>query len=138
MQGEVTAAAAPARVLIIDDDPALLRTLVTVLVAEGFAVETAADGADGLERARQQCPAVVLLDLHLPVMDGYAFLAAFRATPACAAVPVILMTGSEDPDTARRRIGPEGVVLLLRKPFDLDAMLVAVRGVVHAPARPSR
>ena len=123
---------APRRVLVVDDDPALMTTLVTILVSEGFQVDVASDGTEGLERARAQPPAVVLLDLHMPGMDGYAFLDAFRGMPACAEVPVILMTGSQDTATARRRITAGSVVLLLPKPFDLGTLLAATRGAVRS------
>ena len=128
-------AAAPARILVIDDDPALLTTLSRILASEGFGVEVATDGAEGLARARAQPPTVVLLDLHLPVLDGYAFLEAFRSLPACAEVPVVLMTGSQDTASARRRITARRVVVLLAKPFDVDTLLATVRGAARA-ARP--
>jgi DNA-binding response OmpR family regulator len=132
---EASGRPAPARVLVIDDDPALLTTLARILASEGFQVDVAADGADGLARARQQPPAVVLLDLHLPVLDGYAFLEAFRSLPACAEVPVVLMTGSQDTASARRRIQARRVMVLMPKPFDMDTLLATVRGAARA-ARP--
>jgi len=133
MQPQASDRPASSRILVVDDDPALLSTLQTILSGEGFGVEAAYDGAEGLARARDQTPALVLLDLHMPIMDGYAFLNAFRALPACASVPVILMSGSQDPATARRRVGTQGVVLLLRKPFDLGTLLATVRGIMRAP-----
>jgi DNA-binding response OmpR family regulator len=122
----------PARILVVDDDPALLTSLARMLTSEGFAVDVATDGAEGLTRARARRPTLVLLDLRMPVLDGAAFLAAFRALPAGAAVPVILITGSQDTAAARRRIDPRGVVLLLPKPFELDTLLAAVRGSVRS------
>jgi len=138
MQPQASERPTSSRILVVDDDQALLNTLETILSGEGFPVEAAEDGAVGLARAREQTPALVLLDLHMPIMNGYAFLDALRAIPACASVPVILMSGSQDPAAARRRVGTQGVVLLLRKPFDLGTLLAAVRGVVRAPEPPGR
>ena len=126
MSPQAPDAAAPPRILVIDDDPALLTTLTRILASDGFAVEVAADGTEGLARARAQPPTVVLLDLHLPGLDGYGFLDTFRALPVCAAVPVILMTGSQDTASARRRITAPRVVVLLPKPFEVDTLLASL------------
>jgi CheY-like chemotaxis protein len=118
-------------VLIVDDDPALTATLITILASEGLRVAGATDGADGLVRARAQRPAVILLDLQLPGLDGCGFLEALRAWPAGAAVPVILLLDSQDMAATRRRITLLQAVLLIPKPFDLDLLLAAVRGAVR-------
>jgi CheY-like chemotaxis protein len=122
-------------VLVIDDEPSLTTTLTRVLSSEGFVVDVANDGAQGLARARQHRPSVVIVDLHMPVMDGYAFLDAFRHVPGCADVPIILATGSRDIALARQRIEGKGVVLLMPKPFDLDTLLTAVEGAVRSHRR---
>jgi DNA-binding response OmpR family regulator len=134
MQPEATDAAA-ARILVMDDDPALLTTLTTILASQGFEVDTATDGAEGLAHARERCPALVILDALMPVLDGYAFLDAFRALPACADVPVILMTGTRESGAARQRLATRGVVMQIAKPFDLDTLLAAVRGALRSRQR---
>jgi CheY-like chemotaxis protein len=135
MQSPDTEPAPAARVLVVDDDPALTATLAQVLTSEGYLVDVAQDGAAALERAHEHRPTVVLLDLHMPVLDGHGFLERFRAMPGCADVPVVLMTGHEDTGTVRQRIGPAGVVLLLPKPLDLDDLLVALQGMARLQRR---
>lgn len=125
------------RVLVIDDDPALLTTLARVLASEGFQVDVASDGAAGLARARERRPSAVILDLHMPVMDGYAFLRDFRTIPECPAVPVILMSGSPDLATARQRIGAPDVVQLMPKPLDLELLLATLQRMLRGPGHRS-
>jgi CheY-like chemotaxis protein len=69
------------RVLVADDEP-LIRALVTIAFeAEGYDVDTAADGAEALEKACQQPPQVIVLDLMMPVMNGWDFLEAWQRQP---------------------------------------------------------
>src|SRR5919108_2852654 len=122
MPAQATDRPAPARILVIDDDPTLLMTLARILASEGFQVDVATNGAEGLARVRGHVPALVLLDLHMPVLDGYGFLDAFRAMPACATIPVILATAERDRGTARQRTEGQGVVLFMPKPLDLEVL----------------
>ncbi len=90
-----TARPAPAETptaLVIDDDPAARELMQRFLAREGFAVETAASGAEGLALARRRPPAVITLDVMMPGMDGWAVLEALKADPVVAAVPVIMVT----------------------------------------------
>jgi DNA-binding response OmpR family regulator len=83
-------------VLVIDDDPTVPDLMRRALEKEGFAVEVAADGRTGLERARQLQPAVITLDVMMPSLDGWAVLSALNADPATAEIPVIMMTVVDD------------------------------------------
>ena len=73
------------RLLVIEDDPALQRTLAAALREEGYAVDVASDGADGLFKAQQNTYDAILLDVMLPTLDGWGVLAALR--PACRTPP---------------------------------------------------
>ncbi|HEX4406534.1 MAG TPA: response regulator [Polyangia bacterium] len=85
-------------ILIVDDDEDVRTTLVDALRFEGFAVESARDGREGLAwlRGHQETPWVVLLDLMMPVMNGRAFLEVRASEPALAAIPVIVLTAGGD------------------------------------------
>ena len=92
---EGTAVAAEARgtaVLVIDDDPHARALLSRFLAREGYAVQTAADGATGLDYARRLEPCAILLDVMMPHMDGWAVLSALKADSATADIPVIMTT----------------------------------------------
>jgi CheY-like chemotaxis protein len=119
------------RILVVDDDLSLTATFAKVLTSEGHDVMVANDGAEALAQVRESCPSAVIVDLHMPVMDGVEFLDGLRALPECADVPVILMSGSGDMGTVRRHIESKGVVLLMAKPPDIDTLLTAVSRLVE-------
>jgi CheY-like chemotaxis protein len=85
----------------------------------------AAHGRDAIQQLRKQCPDLIVLDLNMPVMDGWQFRTEQRylTDRTRAAVPVLLMTGVEDASTQADRLGAVGVI---QKPFDPDDLLDAV------------
>lgn len=117
------------RVLVADDDKSIRETVALVLADEGYEVRTAPDGAIALSLLDQWPPDVILLDMKMPVMDGWAFADAYRRRSAPQA-PVVVLTAAADADQWARQIGADGV---LPKPFDLDALILAVEE--HAAER---
>ncbi|MCW5554051.1 MAG: response regulator [Verrucomicrobiae bacterium] len=83
-------------VLVIDDDASVRDLMQRSLAKDGFRVETAADGKTGLELAKQLKPAVITLDVMMPHLDGWSVLAALKADPALADIPVIMLTIVDD------------------------------------------
>jgi CheY-like chemotaxis protein len=112
-------------VLVVDDDPDARDGLRDLLVDAGFDVATASDGAAALAilRAAPALPRVILLDLEMPRMDGWAFCASRRQEPALAAIPVVLISGHAGPTRAAPYAG---VVAVLAKPVDPDTLLAVV------------
>ncbi len=84
------------RILIVDDDDALCATLRLVLEASGYAVTTAENGLAGVESARRGRPDLILLDVNMPLLDGFGAAARLREDPTTATVPVLFLSGSED------------------------------------------
>jgi DNA-binding response OmpR family regulator len=125
------------RVLIVDDEPASTTTLARVLIREHFEVAVANDPRAGLALARQHAPGVVIVDLHLPSMDSYAFVEGFRAITDCAQVPIFLATSTKRVPAARERVQRHGAVLLVLKPFDVDTLITAIETVIRGHARQS-
>ena len=82
----------PGPILLIDDEPYILRSLSYLLTREGYWVETASNGEEGLARARQLRPPLVFLDIMLPRMDGYAVCEQIRQDPALADTYVIMLS----------------------------------------------
>jgi signal transduction histidine kinase/DNA-binding response OmpR family regulator len=112
-----------ATVLVIDDDPAARDLTGRVLGKEGFAVKCAANGPEGLELARRVHPTVIALDVMMPGMDGWAVLAALKADPQLAAIPVIMMTIVDD-----RNLGfALGAAEYLTKPIDWNRLVAVLR-----------
>jgi len=83
-------------VLLVDDDTAVRQMLARALAFEAFVVVEAANGLEALEQLRQGCGAgVIVLDLRMPVMDGWAFRRAQRADPKIAKTPVVILSGAD-------------------------------------------
>jgi two-component system, chemotaxis family, chemotaxis protein CheY len=120
------------RILVVDDDVALTATLAQVLGGSGYIVDVAHNGREALQRARAQLPALVLLDVQMPIMDGYEFLDAFREVAAWSEIPIVLETGGADMIEARRRSEGKGVVVLMPKPLDLETLLTAIESLVSS------
>ncbi|HET8569124.1 MAG TPA: response regulator [Candidatus Limnocylindria bacterium] len=104
------------RVLVIDDDDALCETVRQVLGDAGYAVATVPHGAAALELIRQHQPAVILLDLRMPIMDGWSFVDQYRRL-AHPAAKIVLLSGARDLATIARTLEVDGHVA---KPFAMD------------------
>ncbi len=112
--------------LIIDDDPAVRDLLTRFLGAEGIRSRTAADGEEGLRSARGSRPDLIILDVIMPHMDGWAVLTALKADPMLADVPVVMLTFTEQKELGFML----GAAEYLNKPIDrsrLSAVLAKYR-----------
>ena len=113
-------------VLLVDDEPAVRHLARILLSHHGYDVLVARDGKDAIARlsARGRCPDLIVLDLHMPVMNGWQFRAEQRRLPPpIASIPVLLMTGEVDADACAATLDAIGVV---KKPFAAYALLNAV------------
>ncbi|MGE4014468.1 MAG: response regulator, partial [Alphaproteobacteria bacterium] len=97
-------AAKSQRVLVVDDDALTRERVARMLAADGYTIDEAENGAVALELARSQAPDIVLLDLLMPVMDGFEFLEAFRALPGGRNATVIVVTAADLSDADRFRL----------------------------------
>jgi len=113
----------PPRVLIVDDDARVRQAIQWALEDEGFSVETAADGQAALEVAARRLPDLVLLDITLPRLDGYAVAQALRRDYG-PALPILAVTADGQAPAKAKRVGAYAFV---RKPFELDDLLAAIR-----------
>ncbi len=110
-------------ILLVEDDPDIREALQMSLEFEGYRVATAANGKDGLERlATIETPCLILLDLMMPVMDGWAFAEALGTDMALAAIPYVLVTAYSDGTRPLKEA--RGVV---KKPVDLDVLMKLVK-----------
>ena len=116
------------KVLVIDDEPAVLASVVELLELSGFDVIGAASGAAGLDAFRQRRADVVLTDLNMPDMDGLAVIAALRQIEP--RVTILVLSGAGDATTEACRLGAAGWV---PKPIvDLDGLVDAVEGAASS------
>jgi two-component system KDP operon response regulator KdpE len=120
---------ADTRVLLVEDERALLRSLSMVLTARGYEVHAAASGGDGLTAAAAHPPDVVVLDLGLPDLSGFDVIRRLRATSAVPVVVLSARAGSGDKITALD-LGADDYVV---KPFDVGELLARLRALVRRP-----
>jgi two-component system chemotaxis response regulator CheY len=114
-------------IVIVDDEPGTAETLRDLFEDEGYAVQTACDGDEGLAvlRGLEVRPCVVILDLLMPKLDGVEMFHAMKQDPVLADLPVLITTSA--PDRA-----PSGV-LIIKKPVNLDVLIANVRKCCDAP-----
>jgi DNA-binding response OmpR family regulator len=117
-------------VLVVEDDLDLVTLLEMILTDAGYAVRTAADGAQALESVAEAMPGLILLDMRMPVMNGWEFARAFAERYGRAA-PIVVVTAAENARLRAEEIGADG---WLEKPFDLEAVLAAVARHLGAAA----
>jgi CheY-like chemotaxis protein len=92
-----------AKILIVEDDPLMSRMYQKIFTFEGYEVEMAGDGEDGLEKTRSSKPTLILMDIMMPKMNGLQALEKLKADPETKAIPVIMLTnlaGQQDAETA--------------------------------------
>jgi CheY-like chemotaxis protein len=121
----------PSRVLIVDDDPSIREFLALVLEDSGYEVRVASNGQDALEVLGHWRPAVILLDLMMPLMDGYTFRSEQLRRNDFRDIPVIVLSARTDSSAAARTLQPAA---RLTKPCDLDQLLQIVEQVAGPDA----
>ena len=122
------------RLLLVEDEPELLRSLAAALREDGFAVDGAADGADGLDKALCTEYDAIILDVMLPKLDGWEVLRRLREKKS---TPVLMLT-ARDRTTDRVRGLNSGADDYLVKPFDLAELLARVRALIRRSANQTR
>ena len=118
------------RVLIVEDEPDLLRSLAQALREEGYAVDTAADGEEGFYKADNSDYDAIVLDVMLPKMDGWEILKRLRKAKK---TPVLMLT-ARDQTRDRVRGLDSGADDYLVKPFDLDELFARLRAIIRRSA----
>lgn len=118
------------RLLLIEDEPRLVRSLAKALREEGYAVDTAEDGSEGLYKARNFPYDAIVLDVMLPQLDGWQVLAALRREKK---TPVLMLTARDAPEDRVNGLDT-GADDYLTKPFDLPELLARVRALIRRAA----
>jgi len=132
----------PEKILIVDDDPDVVLFLSTVLKDNGYITADAANGQEGLERARSDHPDLILLDLMMPKKSGIALLSDLKRDDTLKGIPVIMVTGvsgetgidldaffkkGKTGDPKRNALKPEGYI---EKPVDPQKLLKLIKDVL--------
>jgi len=118
--------------LVVDDDPLALELLRATLVPAGFDVLTAESGVEGLEIARRFRPDLILLDLMMPDLDGFAVIEALQADPGTGGIPVVVLTSKTMTAEEKARLNGRIAYLAHKSDFDRSAVLTLIRGLSPA------
>ncbi len=122
-----------ARILVIEDNPTNLQLVVYLLQAFGHQVSGAKEGAEGIEMARQHKPDLILLDIHMPKMDGYEVAGRLRETPDCHHIPIVAVTALAMVGD-RENLLTSGFDGYISKPIDPETFAGKVQGfLTHSP-----
>lgn len=115
-----------AKILVVDDEPAIVDVLTRFLSREGYSVITAANGLEALERVRQDPPDLILLDVTMPVLDGFAVCQQLKEDQRTALIPITMLTGLDDREHRTRGI-EAGADDFLTKPFEQSILRARIR-----------
>lgn len=123
-------------ILVVDDAPSNIDVLKNILVGANYQVKAATSGELALKIARKEPhPDLILLDIVMPVMDGYEVCSQLKADPLTSAIPVVFVTGSATDDEIRlgRTLGAAGLIF---KPIDAAAVMDTVRSQIEGAKQP--
>jgi signal transduction histidine kinase/DNA-binding response OmpR family regulator len=118
---------APAKVLVIDDDPLAVELVEAVLQPEGYTVLKATDGATGLALAENELPSLIILDLLMPGLDGFAVVERLRAGPSTDRIPIIILTSKSMTSEEKQRLNGQISYLAQKAEFNHAAFVESVR-----------
>jgi DNA-binding response OmpR family regulator len=125
--------AAGHRVLVVDDDPVILRLLEVNFRLDGFDVATASRGDEAIAAVNRDLPGAVIVDVMMPGVDGYVVCERLRSDPRFTDLPIVMLTArSQEED--RNRGAALGVAGYVTKPFDPAELVALVRSLMEKPA----
>lgn len=112
------------RILVVEDDTSIRELLVELLESEGYKVASAVNGLDGLKQLQaSEAPDLILIDLMMPVMDGYSFRTEQLKNPVWAKIPTVVMSAEAN---AKEKMKNFNITAFLSKPVELDTILNTV------------
>lgn len=114
------------KVLYVEDDTEHCLMLSSLLTSQGFAVETARNGLEGIEKARNWEPDVILLDLLLPLMDGFGVMNSLKEDATTQDIPIIVISAWPTADN-RKRVREAGAQNFITKPFHTEELVNTIR-----------
>src|ERR1035437_6674290 len=129
------------KILVVDDNEIVIKTIVLKLQGAGYQVITAMDGSEAVAMARKEKPDLILLDISFPPdvggvpWDGFRIMEWFHRLDTAKKIPIIVITGSEDPKT-KERATSDGAVAFFQKPLEHDYLLKVVRATLGEALKP--
>ncbi len=124
------------KVLIVDDEPHMLRLTELSLKKNGYQILTARSGREAIDLAAKELPALIVMDVTMPEMDGITALRHLKASPVTSAIPVIMLT-TRGQSLTRTEAQGSGAALYLTKPFSPSALAAEARKLISPDSTPS-
>jgi CheY-like chemotaxis protein len=124
------------KILIVDDEPHMLRVTELSIKKGGFDIVIGRNGREAVELATREKPALIVMDVSMPEMDGLTALQFLKCNPDTAAIPVIMLTVRGQAVT-RHQAELSGAAVYLTKPFSPSQLLAEVRRLLEPPASPA-
>ncbi len=112
------------KILVIDDDPTLVKVVQPFLMSHGYEVTVANDGQQGIEAARKNAPDLIILDVQMPKMNGYTFIFELKKIANIKSIPIIVLTAKEG---MAEIFKVEGVKEYISKPFKSEVLLTTIK-----------
>ncbi len=129
------------KVLVVDDEPDIVKTVSMQLMASGYKVISALDGMQATNLAIKEQPDVILLDISMPAGDGHTVAKRLAGYSTTCSIPIIFLTARRNPDDFKEAFD-EGVVKYITKPFNPDDLISAIDNLVTVnkdkPKQPSK
>lgn len=117
------------KILVVDDEPDIVTLIKSRLEANGYDVVSAYNGKDGLEKAEEAQPDMILLDLMMPIMDGYEAGQKLKENPKTKNIPIILFTAASAEEVAKKGAETIEAIDYVVKPFDDAALLFLINRI---------
>src|SRR5947209_13816973 len=121
------------QILVVEDDASIRGLLSEVLRDDGYEVSEASNGVEALEAVGERRPDLIVLDLMMPVMDGWTFVEQCRRRANCEDIPIVVTSASHDLPRTAERLRSFGVRTCLAKPFDVNGLLALVERYAPSP-----
>jgi two-component system, OmpR family, alkaline phosphatase synthesis response regulator PhoP len=119
-----------AKIMVVDDEPNIIQTLQDRLEMNDYTVISACNGKEGLDKAINEKPDIILLDVIMPIMDGHEMLERLRKTEAGKGIAVIMLSARSQTDDIARASSC-GIEDYIIKPFDLSELLAKIEGILE-------
>lgn len=112
------------KILIVEDDISIRELLVEILEDQGYQVSSSVNGSEGIKAIESSLPDLILMDVMMPVMDGYQFRKELMLNPEWSHIPIVAMSAQEQ---TRKKLVDHGITNFINKPFELDHLIETVK-----------
>jgi twitching motility two-component system response regulator PilH len=124
-----------AKLLVVEDDPLMSRMYQKIFAFEGYEVESAGDGEEGLEKARSSKPTIILMDIMMPKMNGLQALDKLKADPETKAIPVIMLTNLAGQQDAEAALSKGAIKYIIKSEYEPKQVVSMVKEILAGYTR---